>query len=239
MNVFYATHIETDRAFLEAAEAHHAVRVLRKQVGDELYWVDGRGYFYRGVIEKVGKNLVELSILTKVLQEVEGEVKLHLAVAPTKNIARFEWLLEKAVEIGVRRITPLLCTHSERKRIRLDRLQKRLISAMKQSGRAYLPVLDDLMPFGKFVRHIATNASEKGQKFIAHCRAQPNREPLQSLYRVGEDAIMLIGPEGDFSTEEIDVAVRFGFLPVTLGSARLRTETAAVATAVWVAMRNA
>ncbi len=233
MNVFYTPHIEGEQAFLEAAEAHHAVRVLRKRAGDELFWVDGRGCFYRGVIEQVAKKSVHLRILSRERSPLERPFSLHLAVAPPKNIARFEWMLEKATEIGVERITPLLCARSERKQLKPERLHRLLIAAMKQSGRARLPILDPMLPFGKFLNALQDKASV--QKFIAHCVADDDKKHLLHNYRPGRDLVVLIGPEGDFSPEEVAAARANGFLPVHLGQARLRTETAGVVVAALVA----
>ncbi len=233
MNIFFTRHIDPPYAFLEGEAAHHAGRVICKRVGEELAWVDGRGTFYTGRIEAISKKTVRLQILDSRSDLLERPFQLHLAVAPTKNIARFEWLLEKAVEVGVERITPLLCRHSERKQIRRDRLERILIAAMKQSGHARLPVLDDLMPFGKFLS--ALQAPESVQKFIAHCAADPQKEHFARCYQAGKDAIALIGPEGDFSPEEIAEARNAGFTPVHLGPGRLRTETAGLVVAVLVA----
>ncbi len=226
MNVFYAGRIELPYAFLDAAEAHHAVRVLRKRKGDEVFWVDGKGYFYQGHIDLVGKESVRLRILSREPSPLKLDRPLHLAIAPPKNIARFEWLLEKATEVGVSRITPLLCARSERRRIRLERLEKILISAMKQSGRAHLPVLDEMQPFGKFLSNLSSLSAV--QKFIAHCMPDEDKQPLAKRCGQTEELCVLIGPEGDFTPKEIQTARMAGFLPVSLSQARLRTETAAL-----------
>ncbi len=226
MNVFYTREIEPPYAFLDAVEARHAVRVLRKRVGDEVYWVDGEGYFYRGRIEAIEKERVRLRMLSREPSLLNPEFKLHLAVAPPKNAARLEWLLEKATEVGVHRITPLLCARSERRRIRPERLQKILISAMKQSGRALLPILDEMQPFGKFLEELS--AFPAVGKFVAHCMPDEEKQPLSKCIRDEREICVLIGPEGDFSPEEVQVARTAGFLPVSLSPARLRIETAAL-----------
>jgi 16S rRNA (uracil1498-N3)-methyltransferase len=148
--------------------------------------------------------------------------EVHIAIAPTKNIERMEWFLEKATEIGVTRVTPLLCRYSERKEIKHDRLEKVMVSAMKQSLKAYLPKLDELTKFNELI-----NQPFSGQKFIAHCDDQ-HRDLLRNLVEPNRDYLILIGPEGDFSSEEIEMAMQAGFLPVSLGNSRLRTETAGV-----------
>ncbi len=233
MNIFFTSHIDPPHAFLEGEEAHHAARVLRKQPGDELFWVDGRGTFYTGRIEAISRKSVQLHILSTRPDPLQRPFDFHLAIAPTKNIARFEWLLEKAVEVGVEHITPLLCRHSERKQIRRDRLERILVAAMKQSGHARLPVLDDLTPFGKFLSDLQAPGSV--QKFIAHCAPDEGKEHLLKRYRPEGDALVMIGPEGDFSPDEVKAARKAGFAPVHLGPSRLRTETAGLVAAVLVA----
>ena len=146
--------------------------------------------------------------------------RVHIAIAPTKNIERIEWFLEKATEIGINRVTPLLCRFSERKEIKAERLEKVMISAMKQSLKAYLPQLDELTRFNEFIQQ-----PFDGQKYIAHCDNQ-HRDLLRNKVIPGQNYLILIGPEGDFSTEEIELALKHGFQPVSLGESRLRTETA-------------
>jgi len=223
MNLFYTQNINGKLAELDAEEARH-LKVMRKKSGDELYFVDGVGGFYKGEILDLGKKSCTLSILEHTLAFNKRKSFLHIAIAPTKNIARLEWFLEKAAEIGVDEITPILCEHSERKNIRIDRLNKILISAMKQSVKAYLPKLNDLTPFDVFFKN-KENPTE--QNFIAYC----NDESLDHLKNKVQPVVpttILIGPEGDFSTKEIQVAKEHGFQGVSLGESRLRTETAGV-----------
>jgi len=173
MNLFYTTNINGNLAELDAEEARH-LKVMRKKSGDQLYFVDGVGGFYKGEIIDLGKKGCSLSILEHTAAYNQRKSYLHMAIAPTKNIARLEWFLEKATEIGIDEITPILCEHSERKNIRLDRLNKIMISAMKQSVKAYLPQLNELTKFDLFIKK--ENQSE-GKKLIAYC----NDEKLKHL----------------------------------------------------------
>lgn len=223
MNLFYTTNINGNLAELDAEEARH-LKVLRKQIGDVLYFVDGIGGFYKAEILNLGKKGCTLSILDHTEAYNQRKSYLHIAIAPTKNIARLEWFLEKATEIGVDEITPILCEHSERKNIRIDRLNKIMVAAMKQSVKAYLPKLNDLTPFDIFFEK-KENTSE--QKFIAYCNDESLGD-LKEMARPNVSQIILIGPEGDFSTKEIHKAKVSGFQGVSLGESRLRTETAGV-----------
>jgi 16S rRNA (uracil1498-N3)-methyltransferase len=159
---------------------------------------------------------------------------LHIAVGPTKNIDRIEWFLEKATEVGIQEITPVICEHSERKEVKLDRLNKVVVAAMKQSLKAYLPKLNPAVSFKQFLREIPT---EGVQKAIAHC-VDTEKKYLNQVLEPAQHYIILIGPEGDFSEEEIDLALQMGFHPISLGEARLRTETAALATCMEVSLLN-
>jgi len=226
MFLFYTYSVIADEALFDEVETRHCIQVLRNGVGDEIEFTDGKGVWYKGVIDKTNKK----SFSAKVLQATEVEqapaAHLHLAVAPTKNIDRFEWFLEKATEFGISEITPILCENSERKNLRPDRLEKILLSAMKQSLKAQLPKLNDLTPFSAFLENTATVGSTA--RFIAHCRADGLPHLLDNYHGSG-DVLMLIGPEGDFSVEEIAAAEAEGFVAVSLGQSRLRTETAGIA----------
>lgn len=222
MYLFYTTEIEGDWATLAEGEARHCAQVLRKQVGDELHFVDGRGGMYKGRLLAVGKKSCRIQVEDKMEVQSPSPVHLHLAVAPTKNIDRFEWFLEKATEIGISAITPLLCQRSERRRLRPERLERVLIAAMKQSLKAQLPVLNPLTTFADFIQNPLL-----GEGLIAHC-IENNKMSLKQTYQAGKDVCILIGPEGDFSSEEVDLALKQGFKAVGLGEARLRTETAAL-----------
>ncbi len=233
MFLFYSNNIKDDIAELPQEEAMHCVKTLRKKVGDTIHFVDGKGGLYSGKIIGTGKKTCTIGIET-VDYQAKRKPKIHIAIAPTKNINRFEWFLEKTTEFGVDEITPLLCFHSERKNIRLDRLEKVIQSAMKQSLKAHLPKLNDLTSFKDFINSEKTTES---QKIIAHC--QTGREGhLKDVYNVGQNATILIGPEGDFATAEIEIALQEKFQPISLGEARLRTETAGIAACHIFNLRN-
>jgi 16S rRNA (uracil1498-N3)-methyltransferase len=206
---------------LGSEESFHCIKVLRMRNGDKLHLTDGSGNLFEGqIIAPDTKNCPVM--LTSVIPEFgKRPFKLHLAVAPTKNIARFEWFLEKATEIGIDEITPLICEHSERVQIRLDRLKKIILSAAKQSIKTYLPVLHEPMKFDDFIK-----MNHTASRFVAYVEEhQPMH--LKAAYQKG-DCTILIGPEGDFSRKEMDSAIQMGFNPVSLGPSRLRTETAAI-----------
>ncbi len=221
--LFFAYKIENGMAFLDEEESRHLLTVLRRKPGDAVQITDGQGLIYETELAEAGKKLAVAKILKKIPQPDERPMRLHLAIAPTKNADRFEWFLEKAVEIGVDEITPLLCHRSERKNLRHDRLEKILVSAMKQSKRAVLPKLNDLSHFEKVVK----NATET-QKFIAWCSDDATPPHLKTVLKPNLAALILIGPEGDFTSDEVFLAKNAGFQEVSLGAARLRTETAGV-----------
>lgn len=221
MYLFYTPNIDICHT-LNEEESIHCVRVLRYTIGDEILLTDGRGSTYHARITNPHPKHCEFEILTQELQEPHHHFHLHVAIAPTKNVERIEWMVEKCTEIGVDEITPLLCRFSERKQLRTDRLNKIILSAAKQSLTPYLPKLHELTDFSEFVRHVTEQ-----QRFIAHCYKQDKRE-LKDLIQPGQDICVLIGPEGDFSEEEVQMAIELGFVPVGLGQARLRTETAGV-----------
>lgn len=221
MHVFYTPDIQT-RAELPEEEAAHAVRVLRLQEGDEVMLTDGQGNFYRAAISAASNKRCLVQVLETLPQAPLWTGHLHLAMAPTKNMDRTEWLAEKATEIGFDELTFLNCRFSERKIIKTERIQKILVSAVKQSLKARLPRLNEMTDFHHFVKQ-----PFKGQKFIAHCY-EGEKPLLKDVLKRGEDALVLIGPEGDFSEEEVRLAVEQGFRPVSLGRSRLRTETAAL-----------
>ena len=227
MQLFYCKDI-TPNAFctLDAEESRHAVRVLRLREGDELNVTDGRGNLYCCQIVEANDKacVVEASELLSAFHFPLST--LHLAVAPTKNPSRMEWLVEKSVEIGVGEITLLNCDHSERSFLKTDRLEKLAVSAMKQSLHTVLPEIHPAVSLRDLLSTFRFPLST--QKFIAHCEADKPRTPLATALQPGKDAVVLIGPEGDFSEEEIALALECGFQPVSLGPSRLRTETAAL-----------
>lgn len=231
MQLFYTENIDDDIATFTKEEARH-VQVLRKKVGDVLHFVDGKGGFYKGEIIEVNKRQCLLSILHHTPAFNERNFKLHIAIAPTKNINRLEWFLEKATEIGIEEITPILCDRSERKKIRTDRLRKILLSAMKQSIKAKLPKLNELTDFQRFME-----LGNDSNKFIAYCN-DDELSHLKKEYSSSENVTILIGPEGDFSLKEIELALSNGYKGVSLGKSRLRTETAGVVACHIVEMLN-
>lgn len=207
---------------LSEEESGHCVRVLRYTKGDAILLTNGQGYTFDAVITNPHQKHCEFEVTHCEKQEKTHPFYLHVAIAPTKNIERLEWMVEKCTEIGVDEITPLLCRFSERKQLRIDRLEKIILSAAKQSLTPYLPKLNDLTPFDEFVRE-----ADETDKFIAHCYKEDKRE-LKDEICPGHDVVVLIGPEGDFSEKEIEDALALGFRPVALGKSRLRTETAGV-----------
>ncbi len=221
MHLFYAPDIELTNE-LPAEEAAHALRVLRLKAGDELMLTDGKGCFYRTEIAVADQKHCLLNILEATPQPALWKRHLHLALAPTKNMDRMEWLAEKATEIGFDELTFLNCRYSERRVIKLERIEKIVVSAVKQSLKARMPKLNELTDFSKFIRQPFT-----GQKFIAHCYPG-DKSLLKNSLNAEEDALVLIGPEGDFSEEEVALAIENGFQPISLGASRLRTETAAL-----------
>lgn len=221
---FYAPDIATT-GLLPESESGHAIRVLRKRIGDDIEVVDGKGTLYRcRLVGDSAKGAMTEILETMALPKV-WTPSITLAVAPTKHLDRMEWLVEKLVEIGIDRIVPLRCRHSERKELKRDRLEKIAVSAMKQSLKAVLPVIDEMTPISAFLKECA--GSQAG-KFVGYCDADTPRRLLAKTYSTGSDAIIMIGPEGDFSPDEISLAAQAGFTAVTMGDNRLRTETAAL-----------
>lgn len=221
MQLFYTPDI-TVNPELPEEEARHCIRVLRLSEGAEIDLTDGKGYFYKATIEQAHPKHCMVSITETIPQPTLWPFYLHIAVAPTKNMDRVEWFAEKATEIGIDAITFLNCRHSERKELKTERVEKILISAMKQSLKATLPGLTGMTDFKAFIKQ-----PFDGKKFIAHC--EPGEKTLlKHACLSGENALILIGPEGDFSVEEIKMAEEAGFIAISLGESRLRTETAAL-----------
>ena len=234
MNLFYHPSIlpnDTSVAF-DKDESRHIAKVLRKQIGDILHVTDGKGHFYEVELSSTHQKKCE-AVVNKVEKQEPLPYRLHMAVAPTKTNDRFETFLEKATEIGITEISPILCDHSERTNVKPDRYERILVSAMKQSLKAYLPTLHPTMSFKDFMNQ-DLNASVKG---IAHCE-QGEKKKLKEIVSPGADVLLLVGPEGDFSSEEIQLAQAKGFLPITLGNTRLRTETAAIVACHSIAFLN-
>ena len=217
--IFYSSGIRHLQQLPEQ-ESLHCTKVLRMKEGDQLTVTDGKGFFFLCTLIQAHPKHCIVSIDSEVAQPKTWNFNLHIAFAPTKNIDRMEWFAEKATESGIDRFTPLLCRFSERKELKTERLEKIVVSAMKQSQQAVMPIIDEMNPF-----HLFVEKPFAGRKFIAHCHPSP-KTALAKTYQKGEDALILIGPEGDFSEEEIQKAVSLGFEPVSLGENRLRTETA-------------
>lgn len=233
MQLFYNPEIQaTDASFIfDKEESRHIVKVLRKKEGDTIHITNGRGYLITSEVTFANERKCEVQLTGAQFYE-PMPYRLHLAVAPTKMNDRYEWFLEKAVEIGITEITPLICDHSERTVFKADRFEKILQSAMKQSLQYYMPVLHEPVPFAQFVK-----VQREGLLFIAHCE-ETDKKLLKTEIKPSEAITILIGPEGDFSTKEIAQALGLGYVPVSLGNTRLRTETAAVVAAHSVAFVN-
>ena len=222
MQLFYVPDISGAEVILNETESKHAIRVLRLKEGDEIELVDGKGGFYKARIQNANPKKCQLCIIESQTDFGKKDFHLHIAIAPTKNIDRTEWFLEKCTEIGIDEVTPLLSEHSERKVIKPERLEKILVSAMKQSVKAYLPKLNGLTKLSDLL----SQATET-KKFIAHCN-EGEKPHLKNVVNPGDKVLILIGPEGDFSPEEVTLALEYGFEAISLGNARLRTETAGV-----------
>jgi len=234
MQLFYDTHIHpNDTQFtFDKTESRHIIRVLRKKEDDTLFITNGQGYLFTSKISIANDKRCTVIIAKAELFEAPLTYKLHIVIAPTKNNQRLEWFLEKATEIGVSKITPIICDNSERKIIKKERLEKVLISAMKQSKRYYLPILNEAIPFKKFIVK-----EQNGLKFIAHCE-ETDKKTLKKQLEKQKEVTILIGPEGDFSLNEISLALANNYQAVSLGASRLRTETAGIVAAHSVAFIN-
>ena len=242
MHLFLSDTTQGPYATLPPEESKHCVRVLRMQLGDELYVTSGDGTMCRARIANPDPTACQVEITERLPNYDARPFKLHMAVAPTKNNARMEWFVEKAVEIGIDRITPVICDHSERGALKTDRLERIALSAMKQSLQARLPRIDPPVNLADLLQNLNSQFSIlnsqfptlnsqfsilNSQKFVCHCVGD-DRRTLHQLYTPGADALVLIGPEGDFSPDELSRCLTLGFQPVTLGNNRLRTETAAL-----------
>lgn len=224
MHVFYTPDIDSSEYSLNEEESKHCLKVLRLGLGDVVNLIDGRGGFYEAEIIGEGKRNVQLRVTASTQEYQKRNHHLHIVVAPTKNIDRLEWFLEKATEIGIDEITPVICERSERKIIKEDRLNKVITSAVKQSLQAYHPVLNPQISLTDFLK-----MEHDSIKMIAHCIDGEPRQYISQVLLPHQRYLILIGPEGDFSPKEIELALQSGFKPLTLGNTRLRTETAALA----------
>ena len=224
MHIFYTPDLSSDYFTLNEEESRHCSKVLRLSVGDVVHLIDGRGGLYDAEISAIHKKHVGLKVVRRQTEFGKRNHHLHIAIAPTKNIDRLEWFLEKATEIGIDEITPLICDRSERKIIKEDRLDKVITSAVKQSLTAYHPQLNQAISFSELMKQKFV-----GERIIAHCMDDAHKQFINQVVSPHQSYLILIGPEGDFSPAELKTALQNGFKPVTLGNTRLRTETAALA----------
>lgn len=232
MHFFYSTEVSTDQITLRDQELQHLSKSLRIKPGEELWLLDGLGSKYLGVLLSLSKKEATVRILEK-WQEAPPKGKLHLAIGPTKNVSRMEWLIEKATEIGLWHLSFVDTERSERSRINVERMNKIAISALKQSGNLFLPNISDLQTLSGFIK----NQQETGHSFIAHCETD-NLPHLAGEIKMGTNVLVLIGPEGDFTQKEIELCRNQGFKEISLGSKRLRTETAGIFVTSLVAILN-
>ena len=224
MHVFYTPDIGSNEYVLNEDESRHCVKVLRLGLGSIVYLIDGKGGLYKAQIFLETKRNVSLKVLEITHEYNKRKHHLHIAIAPTKNIDRLEWFLEKATEIGIDEITPIICERSERRIVKEDRLLKIITSAVKQSLQAYHPVLHPQISLSDFLK-----LPDSSNKMIAHCIDSEPRNYINQIAAPGQRHTILIGPEGDFSPEEIALALCNEYKPLSLGNTRLRTETAALA----------
>lgn len=232
MHLFYTPDITNNVYTLNEEESKHCIRVLRLTIGDKVILVDGNGGWFEAEIDNDNPKHCRVNITQTILEFGKRNIHLQIAIAPTKNMDRLEWFIEKATEIGIDEISIIDCQNSERTIVKTERLKKVAIAAIKQSLKAYLPKMNEMVDYKKF---IASTDHFRGQKFIAHCHSplsfgegQGVRYHLKTLYHQNSDVLILIGPEGDFSLDEVKIAVANGFKEISLGRGRLRTETAAL-----------
>jgi 16S rRNA (uracil1498-N3)-methyltransferase len=222
MHLFFAPDFSVERPILPEEEARHALKVLRLGIGDVVRVTDGRGNFYEATVAAADAKKCRLAVLRHEPESSKKGFTIHVAVAPTKNTDRTEWMVEKCVEIGVDQISFVLCERSERRYFNPDRVEKIAVAAMKQSLKANLPQLGELVPLREFLKRTLP-----GHKYIAHL-VEGERQLLQRVVPAGGTYCVLIGPEGDFTPGEVAAALASGFAPVSLGESRLRTETAGI-----------
>jgi 16S rRNA (uracil1498-N3)-methyltransferase len=224
MQIFYAPDINGNTYTLDVNESKHLIRVLRMTRGTEVRLIDGKGNLYEGVIREADPKKCTIDIKGVIRDFEKRNYRLHIAISPLKNPDRFEWFVEKSVEIGIDEITPLICRNTEKPGIKIERVNNLIISAMKQSLKATKTILNGPCNFEDFI-----NMRSDAICMIAHCNDSLKKRGVSDVYTKGRNAIILIGPEGDFTKEEIDSAVNNLFIPVHLGTSRLRTETAGIA----------
>ncbi len=223
MHIFYTPDINGYFYTLSQEESKHCIKVLRLKTGDKVKLIDGKGGLYISEITDDNPKKCSVKVIETEKKNGRKDYKFYIAVAPTKNIARFETFIEKATEIGIDKIIPFVSRYSERKTIKPERLEKVIISAVKQSKAFFKPVLENLTNFENII-----NSGFEGEKYIAHCYDSDTKKHIKEVYEKGKDVLILIGPEGDFSKEEVQKAVKKGFKEISLSDARLRTETAGI-----------
>lgn len=231
MQIFYTPDISGLEYFLSEKESKHAVRVLRMKMNDEILMIDGKGTFFKAIVADPHPKRCKVIVQETIPNFEKRNYRLHIAISPLKNPDRFEWFLEKVTEIGIDEITPLLCERSEKKNINPERCNRIIESAMKQSIKANHPILNPLTKFNEFVC-----ADFYETKLIATCEGE--RKSIRDIYIPETDMLILIGPEGDFTENEVMKAKTNRFIPVTLGSSRLRTETAGLVACHSISLLN-
>lgn len=233
MQIFYSPGIEGDSYTLDEKESRHCIRVLRMRKGDSVRLIDGKGNLYEGIISDPDQNKCGITITGIIRGFEKKDYIIHIAISPIKNPERFEWFIEKSVEIGIDEITPLICHNTEKQNLKTERINNVIISAMKQSLKGLKSRLNEKFLISDFIAR-----PFKGVKMIACCSQNIERKNISEVYGRNQDALILIGPEGDFTEEEVKMAVAGGFIPVHLGRSRLRTETAGVAACYSVYFMN-
>lgn len=221
MQIFYVPDLIRDNYCLNEAESHHAVKVMRMQNGDKINLVDGNGTFYKAIVSDAHPKHTQVDIEETLHEFEKRPYQMHIAISPLKNTDRFEWFLEKATEIGIDRITPIMCKRTEKKGFNSERAHRIVESAMKQSLKAYCPIIDSPITFAEFIKQ-----ENDYIKLIACCEGE--RKPINKVYAPTQNTTILIGPEGDFTEEEIETGKQNEYIPITLGNSRLRTETAGI-----------
>jgi 16S rRNA (uracil1498-N3)-methyltransferase len=234
MHLFYTPNIQSTTYVLSEEESKHCIKALRMKEQDLVYLVDGRGGFYETRIVDAHPKRTLVEVLDVKLNYGARNYKLHLAISPLKNVDRFEWFLEKATEIGIDEITPILTQRTEKKNLNIDRCNKIIESAMKQSIKAYHPIINDLIDYSTFISKEHTESN----KLIAHCMDSAKTELNKFVSSEMPSYLILIGPEGDFSSTELELALEKGFTPIGLGPSRLRTETAAILACASIQQRS-
>lgn len=224
MHIFFAPDLNGKYYSLDEKESRHCIKVLRMKKGTVVQLIDGKGFFYEGIIKEPDSRRCIIEISSKSIDPAKRNYSIHIAISPLKNMERFEWFIEKSVEIGLDEITPVICERTEKRGIKSERVKGLIISAMKQSLKTKLTLLHDPVTFDEFIDSVSGESL-----MIAHCHNDIDRKSIKDAYKKGEDTVILIGPEGDFTNDEISLALRNGYKSVHLGKSRLRSETAGVA----------